>query len=727
MGNNGSKTGKCAACSQNECERKYENRAKCEDPVNCSCTCQEDTNVTFWKGFGSVVGGVAAFAGGVALTVTTGGLGAVGIVAVIGGGALTGAGASMAIQPVAKKMSGEQMTGVADYFKDVAIGGTIGAVTGPIGLGGTSVTTAIASKVGTEVGKQGAVKFFCRTVVGAVSGVTSSIIQEVANGQFNLGNIAKGAALGAATGGTTHLSGNVVNKVAATGVARSVTKVAADTVSTVVIDASYQGIVDGEIDLKKLALNAGARAATSAGAEAVTNATYKAHGGKDALRDKLGDKKMLDEMDPKDREKAVKAKEFLEKLPSEEVRKQKRLALQMTDEKNNARAGQPPKAPEKMGDQKVHALHSDRVGQFASDLSATDGIDGRGLKRVVFDSIEAKEGTYRYKISGVIDDHDYSKVPKCGDVKAPELKLIKPFILPMAGENDQTPQHSTKNNNSGNRVQQLQRHLTEILDLIRQRIDQNTGTEISPEEMQFQRETFHEIYTIVSELISNSHFVDINSDYQSLSISSTRDEPPIVEIEDKVAIYLYANAQLIGQQLYLDPESACPIILSAEFDRRQRLVLFRRENHRDATNAIYGIRCRICPNRLDSNTDAIIELLSRIDHRPAYSEIGPGHVNYVDQTTRSVHEQLCREQATENEIANEQLVDRPVYEHAVYHIKNNDLPPVTELQDAFRRVMDVILLPTGPINISDDDDLRSWKLFWQFFFRCRRIYFGWNQ
>ena len=95
--------------------------------------------------------------------------------------------------------------------------------------------------------------------------------------------------------------------------------------------------------------------------------------------------------------------------------------------------------------------------------------------------------------------------------------------------------------------------------------------------MTFQRETFHDIYTIVSELISNSHFVDISSDYQSLSTSSTRDEPPSVEIEDQVANYLYANAQLIRQQLYLDPESACPIILSAELVRWQRHVFPVRE------------------------------------------------------------------------------------------------------------------------------------------------------
>ena len=277
--------GKCRSCSEGKCEGKYERRNYCDDPRNCTCTCQENAGDTFSKGFFSVLGGVAAFAGGVVLTVSTGGLGAVGIAAVIGGGALTGAGATMAIQPVAKKINGERMTG-KDYVKDVVIGGTIGAVTGPIGMGGASVTTSIASKVGTEGVKQGAVKLGCRAAVGAVSGAASSAIQEGANGQFNVGNVLKGSLLGAATGGAAHLSGNVVNKVAETGVIRSVTKVAADTTSAVVIDASSQKICNGQVDLKKLALNAGARAATSAASEAATNATYKAHGGKDALMEK---------------------------------------------------------------------------------------------------------------------------------------------------------------------------------------------------------------------------------------------------------------------------------------------------------------------------------------------------------------------------------------------------------------------------------------------------------
>ena len=270
----GNSAGKCCSCSEGWCLEKYEYRYNCDDPDDCTCTCQEDSVDTFAKGFLSIVGGVAAITGGVALTVATGGLGAVGIAAAVGGSALTGVGATAAIHPVAKKMSGERMTG-KDYAKNVAIGGTIGAVTGPIGLGCTSVTTAIASKVGTEVGKQGTVKFFCRTAVGAVSGATSSVIQEVSNKQFNLGNIAKGTALGAATGGAAHLSGNIVNKVTETGVGRSATKVTADTVSTFIIDTSSQMIDnDGKVDGEKLLFNLVSRVTTSAGSEAISSLCY---------------------------------------------------------------------------------------------------------------------------------------------------------------------------------------------------------------------------------------------------------------------------------------------------------------------------------------------------------------------------------------------------------------------------------------------------------------------
>ena len=484
----GNSAGKCCSCSEGWCLEKYEYRYNCDDPDDCTCTCQEDSVDTFAKGFLSIVGGVAAITGGVALTVATGGLGAVGIAAAVGGSALTGVGATAAIHPVAKKINGERMTG-KDYVKDVVIGGTIGAVTGPIGMGGASVTTSIASKVGTEGVKQGAVKLGCRAAVGAVSGAASSAIQDGANGQFNVGNVLKGSLLGAATGGAAHLSGNVVNKVATTGVVRSVAKVAADTTSAVVLDASSQLIVDGKVDGKKLALNAGARAATSAGVEAVTNATYKFHGGKDVLRDKLGDKKILKKLDSKDRESAMEGRKFLErKLTHDEAEKQllkakeytqvKREHQEMVDNlkakearkaaidrdieklKNSAHLSREERAnamrpmqeeknplprqitnlskkidkyqrevlsqmpePDKLGGKlNVHALvNKERIGQFAADLPTAEGDYGRGVKRVVFDRKERPTGGKGYKIAGVIDDHDYSKVPHYGKVERPQV------------------------------------------------------------------------------------------------------------------------------------------------------------------------------------------------------------------------------------------------------------------------------------------------------------------
>ena len=114
--------------------------------------------MTFLKGYLSFILGSAVFAGGVVLTVVTAGLGAAIMVpALIGGGVLTGVGATAAIQPFAKKMSGERMTG-KEYAIDLAIGAGTGLLTGGIGAGGAAVTTNIAAKVGTTMCKQGAIK-----------------------------------------------------------------------------------------------------------------------------------------------------------------------------------------------------------------------------------------------------------------------------------------------------------------------------------------------------------------------------------------------------------------------------------------------------------------------------------------------------------------------------------------------------------------------------------------
>jgi hypothetical protein len=68
----------------------------------------------------SIGAGVAAAAGGIALTVMTGGL-----FAIVSGAALVGAGSSLVMNPIQKQITGECMT-LSDTAQDIALGATIG-------------------------------------------------------------------------------------------------------------------------------------------------------------------------------------------------------------------------------------------------------------------------------------------------------------------------------------------------------------------------------------------------------------------------------------------------------------------------------------------------------------------------------------------------------------------------------------------------------------------------
>ena len=79
--------------------------------------------------------------------------------------------------------------------------------------------------------------------------------------------------------------------------------------------------------------------------------------------------------------------------------------------------------PDKLGDKlNVHALDSDHVGQFAADLPANEGSDGRGQKRVVYDAIETEYGTYNFVLVGITLDHDYTQVPKYREVTGAQIE-----------------------------------------------------------------------------------------------------------------------------------------------------------------------------------------------------------------------------------------------------------------------------------------------------------------
>jgi hypothetical protein len=98
---------KCSACIVKDCDRKYENRDRCVgryENIKCACICQVSGKQEAVHSILSVVAGAGTVAGGVALTIFTAGIG------VPGGAALIGAGSSMIMKPIKKRLAGERMT-----------------------------------------------------------------------------------------------------------------------------------------------------------------------------------------------------------------------------------------------------------------------------------------------------------------------------------------------------------------------------------------------------------------------------------------------------------------------------------------------------------------------------------------------------------------------------------------------------------------------------------------
>lgn len=75
--------------------------------------------------------------------------------------------------------------------------------------------------------------------------------------------------------------------------------------------------------------------------------------------------------------------------------------------------------------------------------------------------------------------------------------------------------------------------------------------------------------------------------------------------------------------------------------------------------------------------------------------------------------------ASQNDLLDREETGRSMYEHIAQHYRNGHLPRDISKRDVFRQVMDVVVLPT-----SGNGDLRSWELFWQFFFGCREFFCG---
>jgi hypothetical protein len=114
---------KCSTCTDNKCRWKYEKRRKCvgrDENIECICICQQSVREEIASSAVSIGFGMAAATGGIALTMLTSG-----VIAVVGGAAMIGAGSSLVMNPIQKKISGERMT-FEDSLKDAAMGATIG-------------------------------------------------------------------------------------------------------------------------------------------------------------------------------------------------------------------------------------------------------------------------------------------------------------------------------------------------------------------------------------------------------------------------------------------------------------------------------------------------------------------------------------------------------------------------------------------------------------------------
>lgn len=149
---------KCDACQEYRCERKYRHRDECKG--TCTCTCQVSESETVGTAVLSIGAGIAVAASGVALTVTNDGL-----FAIIGGAALVGAGSSMIMNPIQKKISGECMT-MKDTVQDILLCGTIGASTGRIGAKTSNMAKGASSLV----------KFGIRVAAGVAAGKSIFLI-----------------------------------------------------------------------------------------------------------------------------------------------------------------------------------------------------------------------------------------------------------------------------------------------------------------------------------------------------------------------------------------------------------------------------------------------------------------------------------------------------------------------------------------------------------------------
>ncbi|KAL7014274.1 hypothetical protein ACKWTF_015845 [Chironomus riparius] len=359
---------KCSACTNNECEGKYENREKClgvKEKIECTCICQKTKKEANIATATSVGTGIATAAAGVSLTVMM----AASIPVIIAGAAIVGAGSSLVLSPVQKHLSGECVT-VKESAKEVALGATIGAITGPIGAAGSSFAK----------GASALMRFGIRAIAGASAGAVSGVVGEGARfmkgEEVTLSSVTKSVAMGAVVGTVGGASSQLASSVSSgvsNEVGQAVTRVAVQGTSAAATDAGLQLYQTGTIDAQQLILNTTGQVTVAGAAEFSSSMAQRT----DAFNSKINNEKISSSnLSPED---AQKVKDIIK----------------------DANAGKLD-GTKKVGDNNLHVLERDRAGQVAGDIGQSAENGKRGAGRAILENYKGK-----YVLVDHTMDHDY--------------------------------------------------------------------------------------------------------------------------------------------------------------------------------------------------------------------------------------------------------------------------------------------------------------------------------
>lgn len=253
--------------------------------------------------------------------------------------------------------------------KEVALGSTIGALTGPIGASGGTLFK----------GATGLARLGIRTLAGSSAGAVSGAIVETSraiNGEEVTGksfmkSIGMGALMGAVGGASAQAASSASSKVS-NEVTKAITRVGVQGASAAATDAGIQYYQTGEVDLAQTALNTTGQLVVATTAEVSSAAAQRTNAYANKVNNQLVDENVKkDNLTPKE------AQEIKDRMKA------------LNNMKGEVKPGG------KVGEGNAHVLedrtNSKRGGQIAVDFGSKSEDGRRGGGRVITENIKGKQ------------------------------------------------------------------------------------------------------------------------------------------------------------------------------------------------------------------------------------------------------------------------------------------------------------------------------------------------